>query len=120
MELPQNRCGKIAQLERDDKSCPAVNRSCQHMAVIGVGERQVRYERLLPGEEAIRDVQIHQATTTGKTCRRDLRPIGQNVSRPVIVDFIGLTCLEQVREGKPHEQVAQRCRIKDACVVEDD
>ena len=119
-ELAEDRLREIAQVERDDEPRAAVNRSRQNMAVFGVREGQRWDESFVIGDQAIRDVQIHEVPTTRQALRRDVRPIGQDVSGPLVVDFIRPTGLEQVREGKPHEQVSKRGRIQDASIVEDD
>ena len=118
--LAKNRCREIAQVERDDDANSAMNRRRQHMAIIGVGKGQRRAESLVPGDEAIGDVLVHEPPTSGKACGQDIGAISQDVSGPLRVDLFRPASLEQLREGKLHEQVAQRGRVKNAGVVEDD
>jgi hypothetical protein len=119
-ELAKDRRREIAQIERDNEASSAVNRRRQDVSVIDIGEGQRRDEGLVFGDEAIGDVLVHELALSSETRGRDIRPIGQDVSRPLIMNLVRPTRLEQVREGKLHEQVAERGRVKDACIVEYD
>ena len=73
-----------------------------------------------PVDEAVGDVLVHELPTPGEALGRDVRAVGQDVSRPLVVNLVRPTGLEQVRQGEPHEQVAERGRVEHAGVVEDD
>ena len=120
VELLKNRRWEIAQVERDDQSRPAVNRSRQHVTVIEVGKRQRRNDGLVLGDEAIGDVLIHELPASSQARGRDIRAIGQDVPCPLIMDLIRPASLEQVRQSEPHKQITERCRVQDARIVEDD
>jgi hypothetical protein len=119
-EAFQYRRREIAEVERDDESRFAVDRRGQHVTVIGVGKRQGRDEGLVLGDEAIGDVIIHQLATSSEAGGREIGTIGGDVPRPLVMDLLGPTGLEEVREGELHEQIAERGRVQDAGVVEDD
>lgn len=94
VELGEDRRGEIAQVERDDEASPAVNRRRQDVTVVRVGEEQIWDEGLVPGNEAIGNVLIHQTPAAGEARRRDVGSIAQDVSGPLVVDFLRPTSLE--------------------------
>ena len=97
-----------------------MNRSRQHLAIIGVRKGQGGDEGLVLGDVAIGDVLVHKLPASGQARGRDIRPIGQDVSRPLIINLVRPASLEQVHYSKLHEQVAKRGRIQHACIVETD
>lgn len=73
-----------------------------------------------PGDETIGDMLVHELATSSEARGRDVRPIGRDVSRPLVMNLIRPTGLEHVLEGKLHEQVAERGWVQDACIIEHD
>ncbi len=97
-----------------------MNRRCQDVPIIDIGEGQCRDEGLVFGDETIGYVLVHELATSSEARWRDVRPIDQDVPRPLVMNLVRPTSLEQVRKGKLHQQVAQRGRVQDARIVEDD
>ena len=112
--------GKSVQVVRDDRPRPAVDRRRQHVAVVRVGEGQGGDEGLVASDKAVGDVLIHQLPTPGEAFGRDVRAVGQDVPRPLVVDLVRPAGPEQIRQGEPHEQITERGRIQDARVIKND
>ena len=108
---PRINAGKSPKLNVTIRR-PAVDRRRQHVPVIRVGKGQCRDEGLVPGDQAVGDVLVHESATSGEASAHDIRAIGQDVSRPLVVDWSVQRAWNSVREGELHEQVAQRCWVQ--------
>ncbi len=107
----------MAQTERDNESGSAMNRRCQDMPISDIGEGQRRDEGLVLGDEAIGYVLVHELATSSEARGRDVRPIEQDVFRPLVMNLVRPTSREPVRKGKLYQQVAERGRVQDARIV---
>ena len=94
VESLQNRGWKIHQVERDDQRNPAMNRRRQDVPIVGIGQSQRRDEGLVFGDEAIRNVFIHELAAARNVRGRDVRPIGQDIPRPLVMDLVRPTGLK--------------------------
>jgi hypothetical protein len=65
-------------------------------------------------------VRIHELPTAGQARGCDVRAFRRDISRPLIVDSVRPTSLNQVRQGEPHEQIAKRGWVQDARIVDRD
>ena len=63
---------------------------------------------------------VHQLPTPGQARWGEVRPVRQDVPNPLVVDFIRPAGLEQVRQRQLHQEVAERGRVQDTGVIEDD
>ena len=92
----------------------------EHVPVVRVGESQGRDEVLVPGDQAVGNVLVHEAPAPGETFRREIRTVGKDASCPLVVDFVCPAGLEHVGEGELHEQVPERRWVEDTGIVDDD
>jgi len=88
------------------------------MSVFRVGQGQCWDQLPIAGHEAIPDIVVHQAAGSFQLLGSKIRPVLQEVPNPLFVDLVGPLGTEQVRHGELHQQVAERCRIENAGVVE--
>ena len=92
----------------------------EHMPVVRVGKSQGRDKVLVPGDQAVGNVLVHEAPAPSKAFRREIGAIGKDASCPLVVDFVSPAGLERVREGELHEQVPERHRVEDTGIIDDD
>ncbi len=85
--------------------------------IIDIGEGQCRHEGLVFGDDTIGYVLVHELATSSEARGRDVRPIHQDIFRPLVMNLVRPTSLEQVRKSKLHQQVAERGRVQDARIV---
>jgi hypothetical protein len=97
VEPLKNRRREIAQVGRDNQSRSTVNRSRQHVTVVGIEKCQCRDEGFVVGDETIGDVLIHELSASGQARGRDIRAIGRDVPRPFVMNLVRPTGLEQAR-----------------------
>jgi hypothetical protein len=61
---------------------------------------------------------VHQVAGSLQLLTSEVRPVLQQVPNPLFVDFVGPLGTEQVCHRELHQQVAERCWIENASVVE--
>lgn len=89
----------------------------KHMAVIGIREIESLDERLVAGDQAVPNTRIHHCSRTFEV-RLQSGALAKNCTYPFIVNAIRPLRAEQIGEGKPHEQIPQRCGIQHTGIVQ--
>src|SRR5207244_3951554 len=88
---------------------------------VGVGQCERVDEVFVPGNETIADRGVHQRTRSVELEARKVRTVGEDVSRPLVVDLSCPVRLNHVAmlpdNGYPYEIVAQRGRVQHTGVV---
>jgi hypothetical protein len=97
LERAQDRRREVARVERDNEAGSAVNRCRQDVPIVDIGEGQCRDEGLVSGDKTIGHVLVHELATASEARGRDVWPIGQDVSHPLVMNLVRPTSLEQVR-----------------------
>lgn len=62
---------------------------------------------------------VHESPAPGEALWRYIWTVGQDASRPLIVDLVRPASLKHVGEGKLHEQVPERRWVEDTGIIED-
>jgi hypothetical protein len=109
---------EVLQVEGHDQAGAAVNGGGHHMPVIGVRQLDGRDQMLEAGDQAVADVGVHQRPRPLQVFGLQVWPLLQNVTRPLVVDHVRPTRPVQIGQCQAHQQVAQRCRVEHARVVD--
>ena len=62
---------------------------------------------------------VHQVSDTLHLFTRNVGVVIDDVSHPLFVNIIGPPCVIQIGDRQIHQEAAQRCRVKNASVVDD-
>lgn len=89
---------KIPDIERHDEVSTSVDRGCQNVTVVRVGQRDGVDQCLVASHKAIQDMRVHQLASPLKLFRFQIRAVFENISYPLIVDGIGPFGVEKVRD----------------------
>ena len=86
---------EVLEIRRDDDLGTDLDGCGEHVAVLGVGELEPFDERLVSGDEAVRDGAIDQLAQAGELLRRDVRAVARQASECLVEDVLGPFCLYQ-------------------------
>ncbi len=113
-------CGReVGQVVGDDRIHAATDGCSKDVSIVEVWQGETRNQRLMPGDQRIEDVSIHQLTGSLELGHRKIRAIASEVSKALIEDRLRPASAKEVHHRQPEQQVPQRCRIQNTCVVED-
>ena len=110
---------EVLEVEGHDQARARVNRGGHHMTVVRVGQLDRRDQVLKPGDQAVADMAVHQLACSVQLLGCEIGPTGQHVARPLVVDRVTPARPVQIRQRQMHQQIAQRCRVEHAGVIDD-
>ena len=105
---------KMLTVQRHDPGRAGLNSRREDMSVVRVGQGQSGDTVAVIFHQAILRIRIHQAACPFQLLPGEVRAICQNIAYPLVVDIGCPAGLKHASDGKMHEQIAQRCGIKDA------
>lgn len=111
--------GEIVEIERDDCIGRRVDRRRQDVAIFRVGKNEVGNQELVPRNEAIPHVRIHEIACALELFSTKVRARCENTAHPLLVDSGAPPRVNEIGESEKHQEVAKRRWVKDAGVVDD-
>lgn len=117
-ELPQCTLRKVAGVVSDDGTSLATYRGGEYMTVIEVGQDKPCFQCFPVCDQTVRNCRVHLCASLVEICYRQVGPSFQQCRDPLIVYTCGPARAIQAGQRQMHEQVAQRCRVKDAGIVD--
>jgi hypothetical protein len=107
---------EVALVESHNHAGVAADGCSEDMTVPRVGKGQTFNQDLVPGHQPGRDRPIHEVGSAIDLLGREVRLVLNQVPLPLIVDLGAPARAKAPRQGKPHEEIAQRRRIQHAGV----
>ena len=117
-ELAEKFRWEIVEVESDDHRGRSTDCRRKDVTIIGIGQRESFDKVLVPGDAAVADVGVHQLAGALELFPPQVWSIFEYTADPFIVDLVGPTGTEQIRQRQMHEQVPQRGGIERACIIE--
>ena len=111
---------EVAQVPGDDHAGTRSDRRRDDMPVMGVRQMDAGYDSLVTVDQSIGDGTDHQGPGGGDLGGSDVRPVGQQIAGPLVLDLSRPACLEQSGNGELNQQVSYHRRIEDIGVKHSD
>ena len=108
---------KILEIESDNNARMGMDRGCQNVPVILIGEFYGFNQVVIPFHQAVPCCGVHQSSCLFKLLSFQIGPVLEKILNPFIVNAIGPLSPEQIGEGKLHQEIPQGSRVQDTGVV---
>src|ERR1022692_1270228 len=87
---------------------------------LGSGELKPIDERLVSGDEAVRDGAVDQLAQAGELLLRDVRAVARQGSECLVEDVFGPFCLYQADPADADQQVPRRVAVRRVGIIDND
>ena len=109
---------EVRQVVSQNEISFATDRRSQYVTVVRIGQIEGFNQRFEALDDAIPYALVHEVARSFEPSACQIGPIPKQTPDPLVVDHVSPFRPEQVRKGELHEQIAERCRIQNARVVE--
>lgn len=109
---------EVAQVVRHDDVGPGPKRGGEHVSVALVRQRQALDQRLVPRDEAVPNILVHEVAAPLEQGSVQVGPAPVQRLDPLVVDLVRPAGSEEIGQGQPHQQVGEGHRVEHAGVEE--